>query len=99
MIGNITYGPASDGKRSFTAEIPIPSRLSPGAYLVELIAVRDGSIIARAEQPVTANLVGFPALLSNLAFGHAALYGILATVMAVLAGLAIGIVFQSRGAH
>jgi hypothetical protein len=99
MVGNISYGPPSEGKKSFTAEIPIPSRLTPGKYLVELVAVRDGSIIAQAQQPVTANLVGFPAMLANLAFGHGALYGVLATLIALLAGLAIGLVFQSKGAH
>ena len=99
MLGNISYESASQGQKSFSAHVPIPSRLSPGDYMVELDAVRNGEVIARAEQPVTVKLVGFPALLAGLAFGHAALYGILATIIALLAGLAIGLVFQSRGAH
>ena len=53
----------------------------------------------RAEQPVTVKLVGFPALLAGLAFRHSALYGILATIIALLAGLGIGLVFQGRGGH
>jgi len=99
MFGNISYGSASEGQKTFRAEVPIPSRLSPGAYMVELDAVRNGEVIARAEQPVTVKLVGFPALLAGLAFGHSALYGILATIIALLAGLAIGLVFQGRGSH
>ena len=59
----------------------------------------DYVVIARAEQPLAVNLVGFPALLSRLAFGHSLLYGILATLIALLAGLGIGLIFQSRGAH
>ncbi|SPJ15634.1 putative transmembrane protein [Syntrophobacter sp. SbD2] len=98
-LGNISYESASQGQKSFLAQVPIPSRLSPGDYMVELDAVRNGEVIARAEQPVTVKLVGFPALLAGLAFGHSALYGILATIIALLAGLAIGLVFQSRGAH
>jgi len=97
MLGNISYGSASEGQKTFVAQIPIPSRLSPGAYTVELDAVRKGEIVARAEQPVTVNLVGFPALLAALAFGHSALYGILATIIALLAGLGIGLVFQGSG--
>ncbi|MGO9531585.1 MAG: TIGR02186 family protein, partial [Syntrophobacteraceae bacterium] len=62
-------------------------------------AIRNGEVIARAEQPLTVNLVGFPALLAQLAFGHAALYGILATLIALLAGLAVGLIFQGKGAH
>ena len=99
MFGNISYGSASEGQKTFRAEIPVPSRLSPGAYMVELDAVRNGEVIARAEQPVTVSLVGFPALLAGLAFGHSALYGIFATVIALLAGLGIGLIFQSRGSH
>ena len=97
--GNISYGEAINGQKSFRVEIRVPSRLSPGKYVVELAAVNGGELIAHAEQPVTVNLVGFPALLSKLAFGHAALYGILATIIALLAGLAIGMVFDSKGAH
>jgi hypothetical protein len=99
MFGNISYGGASEGQKTFRAEVPIPSRLSPGAYMVELDAVRNGEVIARAEQPVTVNLVGFPALLAGLAFGCPALYGALATIIALLAGLGIGLVFQGKGAH
>lgn len=99
IIGNISYGPAHDGTKSFKADIPIPSRLSPGAYMLELAAVSKGEIIATAQTPITVNLVGFPAMLSNLAFGHSALYGILATAIALLAGLAVGMIFQSKGAH
>jgi hypothetical protein len=99
MFGNISYASAVDGQKTFSAKIPIPSRLTSGAYTVEVDAIRNGEVVARAEQPLTVNLVGFPALLSQLAFGHSALYGILATLIALLAGLGIGLIFQSRGAH
>jgi hypothetical protein len=83
----------------FKTTIPVPSRLSPGQYTVEVAAVRNDEIVARASMPVNVALTGFPALLSSLAFANGAMYGILATVIAVLAGLGIGLVFQSKGAH
>ena len=43
--------------------------------------------------------IGASDLLLQIAFGHGALYGVLATLIALLAGLAIGLVFQSKGAH
>ena len=67
--------------------------------MVKLDAVSNGKVIARSEQAVTVKLAGFPALLAGLAFGHSALYGILATIIALVAGLGIGLVFQSRGGH
>ncbi len=97
--GNIHYKTVSEGQKSFQAKIPVPSRLAPGPYVLELAAVKDGNVIARAEHPVDVSLVGFPALLARLAFGSPALYGVLATLIALLAGLGIGIVFQSRGSH
>jgi hypothetical protein len=99
LSGNVIYGPASGGRKSFRAEIPVPARLSPGPYRVELAALANGKIISRTAQPVMVNLTGFPGLLSKLAFGHAALYGILSTLIAIFAGLGIGLVFQSKGAH
>jgi hypothetical protein len=99
MTGLISYGPASDGSKTFRAEVPVPSRLSPGKYTVDVAAIKNGEIVARSELPVTVNLVGAPAFLANLAFGYGAIYGILATIIAMLSGLAIGIVFQSKGAH
>ena len=99
LSGNVSYGAPSGGHKSFRAEIPVPARLSPGPYQVELAVVANGKIISRTAQPLTVSLTGFPSLLSKLAFGHAALYGILSTLIAIFAGLGIGLVFQSKGAH
>ncbi|MGD9505065.1 MAG: TIGR02186 family protein [Syntrophobacteraceae bacterium] len=98
-VGNVAYEPGDAGFKKFRAEIPVPSRMSPGQYRVELAAIKDGSIIAKSSQPVTADLVGFPAILAGLAFGRPALYGILASIIAIISGLLIGMVFQSKGAH
>ena len=95
----IVLGPDQDGKRTFSAELEIPSALAPGNYHVEAIAVRDGRVTGRGETSVSAELIGFPAWLSKLAFERSLLYGIMATVIAIISGLAIGLVFQSKGAH
>lgn len=95
----ISFGPEADGLRPFEAEIRMPSRLSPGTYKIEAYAIRDGQITGSESQEVQAVLVSAPAFLSDMAFGHGALYGVLATVVALLSGLTIGLVFQSKGAH
>lgn len=87
------------GSRGFTVTLPVPSALSPGGYTLEAVAVRDGAVIGSASAPVQAKLIGLPAWLSHMAFDNGLLYGILATVIAILSGLAIGLVFQSKGAH
>lgn len=97
--GAISYGPAQNGVKTFSARIPVPSRITPGDYVVESYVVRNGAIIDKGRQNLSVQLSGFPAFLANLAFGHSALYGILATLIALISGLAIGLLFQSKGAH
>lgn len=97
--GGVKLGQAKDGRQPFTASVKIPSRLSPGSYAVEAFAVKDGVVAAQASQVVAAKLTGAPAFLADLAFNHAAWYGVLASIIAILGGLGIGLVFQSKGAH
>jgi len=95
----ITLGPDQGGTRTFSAELAIPPALSPGDYHLEAVAVRDGMVVANGNSSVTARLTGFPAWLSRLAYEKSLLYGIMATVIAIISGFAIGLVFQSKGAH
>jgi hypothetical protein len=95
----VHLGPVEGSISSFSAELAIPSALAPGEYQVEAIAIKDGAVVGKYATTVRAELIGFPKWLSKLAFEKSLLYGILATVIAVFAGLAIGLVFQSKGAH
>jgi uncharacterized protein (TIGR02186 family) len=95
----ISFGPEKDGIVPFTANLTIPSALSPGDYHVEAVAVREGEVIGDVTTTISAQMVGFPAWLNQMAFHRSLLYGILATVIALVSGLLIGLVFQSKGAH
>jgi uncharacterized protein (TIGR02186 family) len=97
--GGIHLGPDTGATRTFAAEIAIPSAVAPGHYNIEAVAVKDGVVVGQQATDVEAKLIGFPAWLSKMAFNNGLLYGILATVIAVVSGLAIGLVFQSKGAH
>lgn len=97
--GNVTCRPGSKGTDDFRVEIPVPSRFPPGDYSVQVYALKDGNIVAQKEQRIHASLVGTPEFLAKLAFGNGAMYGVLATLVALLGGLAIGMVFQSKGSH
>ena len=95
----VKLGADQNGVRTFMADVPIPSSLAPANYLVEAIALRDGAVVAKTSTTVQAKLIGFPEWLSRLAFEKSLLYGVLATVIALFSGLAIGLVAQSKGAH
>lgn len=95
----LTLAPAQNGSQKFRASFRLPSRLSPGAYTLEAVAVKDGAEISRASRGVEVKLAGMPAVMADLAFNHGLWYGVLSSVIAILAGLGIGLVFQSKGAH
>lgn len=97
--GGVTLTEAADGVQTYTATLHIPSALSPGTYRVEAVALRDGAVTGTTSVPVEAKLTGFPEWLNALAFDNGLLYGIMATIIAIISGLAIGMVFQSKGAH
>lgn len=93
-----TVGKANaDGTQNFTAVMQIPSRLLTGPYTLETMAVKDGKILGSAKQEVDAALVSTPKFMADLAFDHGTLYGILATIIAILSGWIVGMVFRSKG--
>ncbi len=97
--GGITLAAAKDGMQQFTAHIKVPSSLKPGTYKVEVTALQQGQVAGSAATSLSAALVGFPLWLMNLALHRAVLYGVMATVIAIVAGLVIGLLFQSKEAH
>lgn len=94
--GTITrqHGAASD---TYQAQVAWPYQAAPGTYTVEAMAVRDGQVVERAEASFTVARTGSVAWLSNLAFNRPAAYGIMAVVIAIIAGFAVGMVFRKGG--
>ena len=96
----VHYGDTEGPMKPFTAVLSIPSDIPQGTYNLQVFAIKDASVIASAEEQITAEEVGFPATLSFLAFHHATLYGVLAVVVAIIAGLLTGLVFKgAKGGH
>ena len=96
----VTYVETQSGGKSFEAVLQIPPRLTPGKYSVETFAVKDGIVSAKTTAELQVKQVGFPAFVSSLAFKHGALYGLLATIIAIAAGLLMGVIFKGeKGAH
>ena len=97
---NVHYAPLDGGRKKFEADITIPPKLAPGVYKVEAYMVQNGTIVASYDHSLTVALESFPKILSLLAFDHGAMYGILATLIAVVAGLITGVLFKGgKGAH
>jgi len=84
-----------DGK--YQLDIKWPYQAAPGTYTIEVLAVRDGNVVDRAETSLTVARTGIVEKLSNLAFNHAAVYGIISIVVAMAAGFAVGALFKKGG--
>ncbi len=96
FTNNLTYTDKNN-LREFHADIPIPPKMKQGTYKVELFVVKDNKIIGGSERELTLKQVGFPALVSKLAFDYPLIYGIGAVIIAIFAGLVMGILFKGKG--
>ena len=98
--GAVEYGKETGQMKPFTCIVSLPSKLVPGNYEVHVAAINSGKIIASAQEVLKAEEKGLPRLVATLAFRHSTTYGILATVIAILAGLIMGIIFKGgKGGH
>jgi len=77
----------------------IPPKALPGEYKISLFRLSNRGAVLLGNQTLTVKKVGFIAYLSSLAIHHGLLYGLIAVIIAVLTGLAVGIIFTSRGGH
>lgn len=100
QTGSVKYGTSQGGGKSFQAALEIPPRLTPGKYLVEVFAVKEGSVAARTARELKVSQVGLPSFLTTLAYKRGGIYGVLATIVAIVAGLLIGVIFKgAKGGH
>ncbi|MCB2182054.1 MAG: TIGR02186 family protein [Desulfobulbaceae bacterium] len=97
MPGTISYGAAEGGMKSYTGTIDIPPGMTQGAYAVDVVAVQNDTIVGTSSSSLNLKQIGFPEQLSAMAFGHALWYGIMSVVIALMAGLFMGLMFKDKG--
>jgi len=95
----VTYQDTTEGKKSFRADLTLPCAIPQGNYTVTTFVVKDGKILQTDTQKLKIEENGLPAIINFLAFHHGVLYGILAVVIAIGAGLLTGLFFKQSGAH
>ena len=82
---------------TYQVEVAWPYQAPPGTYTVAVVAARDGKVVDRVSANFEVKSVGVTAALSKMAFNQPGLYGIMAVVFALLAGLAVGAIFKKGG--
>lgn len=82
------------GRRLFRTKVYFPSNVPTGTYIVETLLLRDGEVISAQTTPLFINKLGVGAYLFRVAQIHSAVYGVVAIIVAVLAGLLANWVFR-----
>ncbi len=81
----------------YNLELTLPPRIKQGDYIVTSYAIEDEQIIGTATGNLTIALTGFPEWLSKMAFQKALIYGLLSVLIALAAGLLMGLLFKDSG--
>ena len=94
--GTITREHGESGN-TFEAVINWPYQAPPGVYNVEVFAVNAGKVVDKAATTFEVQRTGITAILSQMAVEQAALYGIMAVVIAMVVGFGVGAIFKKGG--
>jgi hypothetical protein len=97
--GALKAGGAEGDLKKVTGTLPLPTKVKPGSYQVCLTVIQDGVVTGKQCTELKVAMVGFPAMLSALAYQHGATYGILAVIIAIVTGFAMGYLFKGGGGH
>lgn len=93
----VSYYAGKGGKKQFHAQIHIPAKIPVASYKVVVTRLKDGVVAGVEKGEFHMKEEGFPALISDLAFHRSLLFGVLAVMIAIFAGLFMGLLFKDRG--
>jgi uncharacterized protein (TIGR02186 family) len=82
------------GRSLFRATVELPVNVPIGRYTSDVYLFRDGVLLSKKQSTLAVNKVGFERVLYLLAFQQPFIYGLLAVILAVLAGLAGWVAFR-----
>jgi uncharacterized protein (TIGR02186 family) len=86
----------SNGNQVLKAHVDIPSFIPVGEYDIVVYCFKNGVLTDKSVVNLSVEQVGLPLFISNLADESPAVYGILAIILAMLAGILIGMVFSKK---
>ncbi len=98
--GAVTYSDEKEGTKQFTAVYKLPALITPGTYHVTATAIDQGGVEGHMAATFQVRQKGFVKLVTHLASDRRIAYGVTAVVIALFAGIVMGIIFkQNGGAH
>lgn len=80
--------------RLFRTDVAFPTNVPVGNYTVEVFLIKDGEVVSAQTTPLYIKKTGVLAEIFFFAHDYAAIYGVLAIIFAVLAGLGANAIFR-----
>ena len=78
----------------FRAEFRVPPAVRPGTYRATLYCFSDHRLVSESVESVSVEKAGLVRMLSNVAFQHGGVYGVVSVAVALAAGLVVGMIFR-----
>jgi uncharacterized protein (TIGR02186 family) len=89
-VGRVTFL----GNRLFRAGIHLPANVHTGTYQVEVFHLQDGRVVSAQTTPLHVSKVGAEAAVYDFAYQNSAAYGLIAILVALMAGWAAHMAFR-----
>jgi uncharacterized protein (TIGR02186 family) len=83
------------GDRLFRATLSFPANVPTGTYSVEIFLLRNGEVVSAQTTPLVVSKIGVDAQLYDFADRQALAYGVIAVLIAVMAGWLASLPFRS----
>ncbi len=90
---------SSDDRSTVEGQLMLPSNIAPGKYNILLSVLNSGKLLDQTSLELPVDMVGLPGILASLAYQHAVLYGLIAVIIAIVTGFAMGFLFKGKAAH
>jgi len=95
MKEKVEIEPLSQSMRRVSTQFKIPSIMAPGTYKIQLLCFKQGKLENQRETELKIERIGMPRLMISLAYKYAALYGLLAILVAMAVGILMDVIFNS----
>lgn len=82
------------GNRLFRTDVWIPANAPIGSYTVSFFLIRDGEVVSAESTPLLVSKVGIEARIFDFAYRYAFAYGVLAVIVAAVAGWLANVVYR-----
>jgi uncharacterized protein (TIGR02186 family) len=82
------------GNRLFRTDMYFPANAPVGTYIVRVLLVHDGEVVGANITPLVVSKIGFEAGVFDFAHRHSLAYGVLAILIAVVAGWSASVAFH-----